>query len=289
MSSFHGQFANLFRDTGWEVDEGQWVLDFGGRQLILPLRPDRFWLDWDAALSTLGHETEIKRTYESVIRSPLRPELFIDVGSNYGTHSILFLVHGIETLSFEPNVACHEYFRELCSLNRVTPRLEGVALADGHGVADLSFPETETWLGTTNPEIRRRLNARKMLTHRRVQQAPLDYYFSEFRDQRLLVKIDTEGNEGLVLRGAIQTLERCRPLVIFESFPDSSRGDLFAFFSAVGYGLVDLPWDPGQTSRRFDAEEFVGSRASNFGALPIERIRLGAANKAVPSHSRGGS
>jgi hypothetical protein len=121
-----------------------------------------------------------------------------------------------------------------------------------------------------------------------VQQAPLDQYFSEFRNQRTLVKIDTEGNEGLVLRGAIRTLERCRPVVIFESFPDSARGDLFAFFSAVGYGLVDLPWDPGKASRRLDVEGFVGSRATNFGALPIERICFGAANKAVSSQCRGG-
>jgi FkbM family methyltransferase len=278
MSFFHGHFAKLFRDSHRQVDEGQWRLDFAGRQLILPLRPERFWLDWDAALSTLGHETEIKRTYASLILSSSRPELFIDVGASYGTHSILFLIHGIAALSFEPNVSCHEYFRELCALNRVTPRIESVALADGNGAAELSFPEAETWLGTTDPEVRRGLSARTVLTHRQVQQVPLDRYLSEFRNQRILVKIDTEGNEGLVLRGAVRTLERCRPVVIFESFPKGRRDDLFAFFCDAGYGVVDLPWVPGQASRRFNVEGFVGSKATNFGAVPIERIRLGAAD-----------
>ena len=57
-----------------------------------------------------------------------------------------------------------------------------------------------------------------------------------------------------------------------------SRGDLFALFSAAGYGVVDLPWVPGQATRCLKGGSFVRSGATNFGAVPIERIPCEAAD-----------
>jgi FkbM family methyltransferase len=43
----------------------------------------------------------------------------------------------------------------------------------------------------------------------------------------LLVKIDTEGSEAAILRGAGRTLAERRPLIIFESFRDDGREELY--------------------------------------------------------------
>lgn len=268
MSAFHGRFAKLFREVGAPVDEGRWVIDFGGRQVLAPLTARRFWLDWDAALSILGHETEIKRTYLSLIRSPTPPDLFLDIGAGYGTHSVLFLVHGIETVSFEPNASCHDYFRELCALNGVTPSIVGVALGDSAGWADVWFPETETWLGTTNPGIRQELAIDRQLVTRRVEQATLDEQLGNNGHRGLLLKIDTEGSEYAILRGAARTLEAHRPLVIFESFRDQDRNELFALLRAFRYEIHDLPWARERSGAALERSTFCESPASNFIAVP---------------------
>jgi FkbM family methyltransferase len=266
----HARFAKLFRGATRQPSAGRWDVNFVGRRLSVALRPDTAWLDWDAAMSLLGHEVEIKQTYEALIRSGQRPDLFVDVGANYGLHSLLFLVHGIATLSFEPNPACDRYFLELCALNRVTPSVVQVALGDHDGWTDLWFPESETWLGTIDTDARSGLALRTGLVSCRVRVETLDRHLAEVDRRRILIKIDTEGSDIAVLRGARRTLERLRPLVVFESFPGSDRPELYRLLESFRYAVAHLPWSPAQSGRIVTLEAFLGSPASNFLALPLE-------------------
>src|SRR4051794_6146166 len=87
----HGKFVKIF--YGKHI-EGRWNLHFSNRSITVPLTRGTSWLDWTVALSILGHDIDVKRVYLSAITSPVdRPDLFIDIGANTGTHSILFLVH----------------------------------------------------------------------------------------------------------------------------------------------------------------------------------------------------
>ena len=56
----HARFAKLFRDREPSADAGIWTVRFHGRKIRVPLRRQSMWLDWDSALSVLGHEPEIK-------------------------------------------------------------------------------------------------------------------------------------------------------------------------------------------------------------------------------------
>lgn len=173
----------------------------------MPLTAERFWLDWDTALSIVGHETEIKDTYLALIGSREAPELFLDIGANYGTYSLLFLTHNIETITFEPNSSCHDYFREICELNGVVGRLEAVALGDSEGFVELAYPEKDTWLGTTDMNIAKSLARRQELVARIVKQKTIDGYLPEFENKSMLIKIDTEGTEYRVLQGGLKALQ----------------------------------------------------------------------------------
>ena len=157
---FHVLFSKIFRNQSVPAMFGGWNLKFAGRKLVMPLTRDRIWLDWDSAVSVLGHDVEVKQTYAFLLKSPKPPQLFVDVGANYGTHSLLFLVHGIESISVEPNPSCHHVFREICAVNGVNPRIEGVALGEVDGWTELCFPANETWLGSTDCDVRRKLRAR---------------------------------------------------------------------------------------------------------------------------------
>jgi len=100
-------------------------------------------------------------------------------------------------------------------------------------------------------------------------------------DQRIdFVKIDVEGAELGVLRGAERAIERWRPVILFESGPGGaercgfSRGELFEFFAARGYDVLLLksflhdrePLD----AEAFDRCHVYPFRAFNFVAAPRE-------------------
>jgi FkbM family methyltransferase len=268
--SFHGAFAQLFRSScAVEIDGGSWTIDFAGKILELPLTPDRMWLDWDSAISIVGHDVEIKETYAALLQSHERPEVFLDVGANYGTHSLLFLAHGVPTISFEPNAACHEYFRDCCRANNLAPRIEHVAVGAAPGIVQLSYPERHTWLGSTDPRVKQKLEATHKMLTQEVKQVTLDDYLDDLEDRRCLLKIDTEGNEYQVLRGARNILNKVKPIVIFEALMGESRGELYDLFSSYGFGITRLPWKPQNAPVYMNRLAFLSSTYTNFIALAL--------------------
>lgn len=268
-SRFHREAAKMFRTGAVDDVNGIWKTVFHGKPVLMPLRSGRLWLDWDSALSITGHEIEVKQTYLALIASPDAPDLFLDVGANYGTHSLLFLTHDIETLSFEPNSACHAVFRELCQLNNVTPQLLPVALGATDGFVELAYPERDTWDGSTNTRVIERLASVHKLVVQRVRQTIVDAYLPQMAHKRVLIKTDTEGNELNVFRGASKTLEQVRPKIIFECWKDPSRAELFDFFYAHRYEVHALRWSPARKSLPLGYPGFMASSSNNFIALPL--------------------
>lgn len=127
-SRFQARYSKIFRDDGVSLAAGEWLIQFADQKIRLPLRPSWSWLDWDFAVSILGHDIEVKKTYAALVKSDQRPELFLDVGANYGTHSLLFLSVGIPIIAFEPNRTCLSHFKTVCELNGFTGRWEQVAI-----------------------------------------------------------------------------------------------------------------------------------------------------------------
>jgi FkbM family methyltransferase len=264
---FNWFYSRLF--TPGDIGEpGEWIVDFAGRPVRLPLSREDFARDWERAASFLGHDDEVKSTYARLVAGPDPPNLFIDVGANFGTHSLMFLVHRIETWSFEPNSACHDRFRALCRLNGVEPYIIRAAVAEREGQATLSFPVDATWFGTIDPGVRDRIAAGSTLTNETVPQTALDLYLPAMKGRRVLLKIDAEGSERLVLAGARRMIEQLRPIVIFEStVADEHRDEVFAIFSGFGYTLRQLP-EPRGGGQALSANAFHRTRHENFIALP---------------------
>lgn len=84
--------------------DGLWIIRFAGMSLLLPLTTRGAWQEWDAAVSILGHDIEVKTTYANLLRSTRRPKLFFDVGANYGLHSLSRMECKPSLLSRTPNV-----------------------------------------------------------------------------------------------------------------------------------------------------------------------------------------
>lgn len=257
---FYSKFAKSFRNSSNPGISGNWTIEFNGLSITLPLRNEMFWLDWDLALSVLGHDHEIKRTYSYIMNSTLRPALFVDIGANYGSHSLLFLAAGIPTMSFEPNVTCFEYFEICCKMNGLDPNWLPVALGEATGSATLTYPERDTWLGS--------------IVHNDIGQNKLDVtvrtlnsYLPDIGEGNILTKIDTEGGELSVLKGAREFIRLLSPKIIFESNNDIDRDEIFRIMSENHYEILALPY-LGKREDTLSPQQFLESRCTNFIALP---------------------
>jgi len=267
-SRFHARYSKIFRGQGALLASGDWGIRFIDQKIRIPLRPSWSWLDWDYALSIIGHEIEIKQTYAALITSDQRPELFLDVGANYGTHSILFLSVGVPVIAFEPNPSCFSQFQTVCELNGFTGRWEQVAIGDKVGEIELVYPEKETWLGSVSSDVVSTLKKSDGMIIKQVPLKKLDDYLSDARGDKVLIKIDVEGFECEVIEGASHLLRECKPKVIFESNSAKSRPALLRLLADRGYSVHPLPWGPSIASRVLGVDEFLTSSSSNFIAIP---------------------
>jgi FkbM family methyltransferase len=266
-SRFHARYAKIFRNDGVSLAPGEWLIQFADQKIRLPLRPSWSWLDWDAAVSLLGHDIEVKKTYAALVKSDHRPALFLDVGANYGGHSVLFLSVGIPIIAFEPNQTCLSYFKTVCELNGFTGRWEQVAVGNGTGHIELVYPEKETWLGSVSSDVALNLKKSNFVKTERVPLKTLDDYCGDIPHNKVLIKIDVEGYEPEVIRGASKLLRNCKPKLIFESNDEKSRGELFRLLAESGYSVHRLPWQPCISSRALELDEFSMNTATNFIAI----------------------
>ena len=214
------------------------VLDYrlaGYPRLYLLVEHLREWINWD------------KRVYLSFVR---RGDIVLDVGANVGTHAVFFshLVRDDgRVLAFEPLepniVALRNTIARRSRIPNITifqmavgnpgkAREEVVISVPGDDLtqASLRLQRAGSWEGQTN--LREyKVSLASLDTEPEVQALPsIDF-----------VKIDVEGGELDVWKGAAETLRRHHPLVyceVYEKWATSfgyTPGDLLAFAQSLGY------------------------------------------------------
>jgi len=268
QARFHRRYARLFHHHGSLRTPGEWTVRFRGKAIRLPLRPEHSWIDWAIGLSVVGHDPEVKATYDFLLSSSQPPQLFLDIGANYGTHSILFASQGVRAIAFEPNPKCRDYCRTVCGMNGLDVEWQPVALGDRQGEVELVYPGDETWLGSVVHDIAADLrDSYEVIASERVKLGRLDDYADAFRGRRILMKIDVEGSEAQVLKGASGLLERSKPTIIFESNDPTTRPALLALLAEHRYAVLALPYSARASDTPLSGEQFGASPATNFLAL----------------------
>jgi FkbM family methyltransferase len=76
-----------------------------------------------------------------------------------------------------------------------------------------------------------------------------------------LLKVDVEGFEPRVLRGARRTVERCRPVIYIENDRSAQQQEVISLVAELGYRLY---W---HTPRLFDPKNFNGVQENIFGRV----------------------
>jgi FkbM family methyltransferase len=180
-----------------------------------------------------------------------RADLFVDIGANVGFFSVLASRAGVRTLAVEPSPLNLKHLRENVRLAGDEGAVEffPLAVSDADGVVELlgsgqGASLQPGWGGIAS-------NYRTP-----VRATTLDLILSG-REGRLLIKIDVEGHEDAVLRGASETFLRSpRPTWLIEHGPtvDERYAELFRTFWEQGYRVTALPEVPGRAPYPVDPE-----------------------------------
>jgi FkbM family methyltransferase len=176
----------------------------------------------------------------------LRPgEVALDIGANLGLVS-LHMARAVgprgRVHAFEPNPRMQAYLAATLAASPALPvRLHPVALGPEEGALDLHVPPGNAGAASL-------VSAAPLPQGERVRVPvrPLDVLAEEEGIDRVaVIKMDVEGFEAQVLRGAGWLIARTRPraIVIEENGlrPGGPEPEAFALLRALGYGIEALP------------------------------------------------
>lgn len=188
-----------------------------------------------------AYEPEVR----AEIRRRLRPgDVAIDVGANVGWHTLLMASRvgaAGRVFAVEPNATTRQRLEHAIAVNKLAHvHVEPRAMADREGPRAFAAPAAgHMWDGTG-----RLANDGE---HDTVDCTTLDAFTAERDINRVaLIKIDVEGWEPAVLRGASRVLRTSRPTLIFEYDPayvhrsGASGEELADLLHQAGYGLFIL-------------------------------------------------
>jgi len=165
-----------------------------------------------------------------------RAGIAIDVGANFGNHTLFFnQVCGREVLSIEPG----DVSFDLLNKNRYSnkgPEIDArkYAAADKSGLGFM-VPEKPGNVGASQVFFNPKGDCRQVKTF------TLDQLLKESRfcngEPVAVLKIDVEGSEPLVLKGATHILKKHRPVIACEASTENELKNVFDILQPLGYKI----------------------------------------------------
>lgn len=175
--------------------------------------------------------------------------LAIDVGANYGIYSYFMSRHSAGVVAFEPVPECARFIRSALPGVRL---VEGAA-SDRAGTATLWIPVEPDAISSPTLEHFNGLGASRM----RSLVVQLETLDSLNLRPVGLIKIDVEGHELSVLRGALGTIERDHPTILVEAEERHRPGAVASvqdLLSSLGYRGFFLFRDRLESIEIFDCQ-----------------------------------
>jgi FkbM family methyltransferase len=156
----------------------------------------------------------IQKFYELLPQG--EPFVVFDLGAQTGAFSLLATYFPLSTwYAFEPIAEAAEQLKQNCMLNGIeNVIINQVAVADFNGTAPLSVPSQDHWGLATLGATPLRFNAASTRT---VPVITLDDFVEAHTIKRVhFMKLDTEGSEYYILRGAQKLIMRDHPIMLME-------------------------------------------------------------------------
>ena len=179
-------------------------------------------------IPTVGGNDALQFFYGKVLR--YENPVIVDIGANTGAFSILSAMNpNMRSYAFEPTPLTYELFCNNIAMNGLENRIKPfqIALSDKNGKVVLKYPKSGKDSGLAcigNP-----LRFKEWIEYE-VDCRRFDDFAAENEIGRAdLIKIDTEGCEFFVLKGAQEYIHKYNPTI---------------FCECVGYNTVQFGYDP---------------------------------------------
>jgi FkbM family methyltransferase len=162
----------------------------------------------------------------------LRPSIFIDVGANIGLYACIAATHRVapQIVAFEPDPRNFAGLKRNIELGKFDSLIEARPEAVGEAEGDvflLVAPRANSGLSAIRPDG----------THR-VRATSLDCAFT-LRGETIAVKIDVEGYEPSVLRGAAGLFSDNHGFALIEARDDAAALSTTEFMRSRGWPLIE--------------------------------------------------
>ena len=148
--------------------------------------------------------------------------LFIDVGANIGTISQALIASNKNVVSFEPQ----SYLYKILNYNCKNQSYQ-VALGSYNGITSMPKVNYSSMFNFGGVSIKH-----KALLREEIEIKTLDSY--NFNDVDV-IKIDVEGYEEEVLKGSIETIKRCKPILYIENDRVEYSESIYEILRSLGY------------------------------------------------------
>lgn len=190
-----------------------------------------------------------------------------DIGANCGMFTIKYAQEGAHVYAFEPNPDCFRRLAKAVGRNKLRSRvsLYNLALGAESGFGTMDVPSSHLYAQGTPAGIVVRQEDQEIPSTLSVNIVKLDKMTEMLNlDYIDLVKIDVEGAEIDVLRGAPQTLAKAdRMIVEYHSYALLQEArDLLTRFGFMEVALAPL-------TERADAGLIYVRKASNITTAPV--------------------
>lgn len=172
----------------------------------------------------------------AAIRKHIDPDgIACDVGANKGSFLFWLARWSARAVAFEPQRDLAEYLERMCVASGLSNvKVEAKAVHAAAGTMDLFIPYGHKPGASL---VREGLPTSRVETVK-VPVVALDDYFSP-HERVSVLKVDVEGAEVGVFKGAERILRQCRPLLVFECEARHHQGDgmqaVFSYLAKFGY------------------------------------------------------
>jgi FkbM family methyltransferase len=217
-----------------------------------------------------------ERPITEQIQELLHPgDTFLDVGADFGWYTVIaadVVGPGGRVIAFEPAPENRAFLKRNVAANALSNTVvEPVALSNKPG--KLTFH-----LNQTNTGDHSLLASQGRPGTMEVEATSLDLYLKDFTGEVSVVKIDTQGAEGLILEGMRQTMQRYPKMILIVEFtPDALRQTghdpeaMLRQFHDQGYEVHVFNDDPGRLRRGRDWRRTRLVPPSEFAGL-VKRL-----------------
>jgi FkbM family methyltransferase len=218
---------------------------------------------------------EPKTTY--LVSRMIRPETwYYDIGANLGFLSIpiLKLHPNVRVVSFEPSPTYLPYLTQTAKESPYADRWQVVGVAIGASIGEVEFG-----VGSASAFDDMIANPTYQKRAQRTVRVPLttvdEFWHSAGQPNVSVIKIDTEGAEFQGLKGAVECLKTCRPVVVMECSEPHLRAfghtpaEIFEWIHDNDYTVSQLPQIiPVRSAGEFQAHLI---ESYNFLLLPARQ------------------